>query len=73
MVITTRGNSISLHPLMIKLLKARKTVLEKDFAFDKVFNNFYETDNSHNKLQMYNPKTTTMINRKNEMLQYLEI
>ena len=34
---------------------------------------FEEIDNSHYKLQMHNHRTTAMINRKNEMLEYLEI
>ena len=47
-------------------------MLEKDYGFDKVFNIFDEIDNSY-KLQIHNPRTSTMINRKNEMLEYLEI
>ena len=59
--------------MIIKLLNARKTELKKNHGFDKVFTTFGETDNSCYKLQMYNPRTSTMINRKNEMLEYLEI
>ena len=74
LIIRTRGNVISLHSLIMKL-NTRKTVLEKDYRFDKVFNIFDEIDNSCNKLQLqlYDPKTATMIIRKNEMLEYLEI
>ena len=59
--------------MIIKLLNARKTELKKNYGFDKVFTIFVETDNSCYKLQMYNPRTSTMINRKNEMLECLEI
>ena len=72
LIIRTGDNINSLQPLIIKLLNARKTVLEKDYGFDKVFNIFDEIDNSY-KLQIHNPRTPTMINRKNEMLEYLEI
>ena len=72
LIIRTGDNINSLQPLIIKLLNARKTVLEKDYGFDKVFNIFDEIDNSY-KLQIHNPRTSTMINRKNEMLEYLEI
>ena len=72
LIIRTGDNINSLQPLIIKLLNARKTVLEKDYGFDKVFNIFDEIDNSY-KLQIHNPRTSTMINRKNEMLKYLEI
>ena len=71
LIIRTGDNINSLQPLIIKLLNARKTVLEKDYGFDKVFNIFDEIDNSY-KLQIHNPRTSTMINRKNEMLEYLE-
>ena len=59
----------------MKLLNTRKTVLEKDYRFDKVFNIFDEMNSGCNKLQLqlYDPKTATMIIRKNEMLEYLEI
>ena len=59
----------------MKLLNTRKTVLEKGYRFDKVFNIFDEMNSSCNKLQLqlYDPKTATMIIRKNEMLEYLEI
>ena len=72
LIIRTGDNINSLQPLIIKLLNARKTVLEKDYGFDKVFNIFDEIDNSY-KLQIHIPRTSTMINRKNEMLEYLEI
>ena len=72
LIIRTGDNINSLQPLIIKLLNARKTVLEKDYGFDKVFNIFDEIDNSY-KLQIHNPRTSIMINRKNEMLEYLEI
>ena len=68
-----RGKIISLHPLIIKLLNTIKTVLEKAYNFDKVFNVFDEIDNTRDKPQIYNPRTFVMINRKNEMLEYLEI
>ena len=73
LIIRIRGNIISLHPLTIKLINTREMVLEKDHGFVKVFNTFDEIDNSHHKLQMHNHRTTAMINRKNEMLEYLEI
>ena len=59
--------------MIIKLLNARKTEVKKNYGFDEVFTIFGETDNSCYKLQIYNPRTFTMINRKNEMLEYLEI
>ena len=73
LIIRTRGNIISLQPLIIKLLNARKTVCKKDHGFDKVFNIFDEINDSRYKLQMYNPSTSNMINRKNAMLEYLQI
>ena len=75
LIIRTCGNVNSLHSLIMKLLNTRKTVLEKDYRFDKVCNIFDEMNSSCNKLQLqlYDPKTATMIIRKNEMLEYLEI
>ena len=75
LIIRTCGNVNSLHSLIMKLLNTRKTVLEKDYRFDKVFNIFDEMNSSCNKLQLqlHDPKTATMIIRKNEMLEYLEI
>ena len=34
LIIRTRGNIVSLRPLIIKLINARKTVLEKNYGFD---------------------------------------
>ena len=72
LIIRTGDNINSLQPLIIKLLNARKTVLEKLYGFHKEFNIFDDIDNSY-KLQMHNPRTSTMIDRKDEMLEYLEI
>ena len=60
-------------PIDNKIIKRKKNRAQKNHGFDKVFTIFGETDNSCYKLQMYNPRTSTMINRKNEMLEYLEI
>ena len=58
---------------MIKVLNAGKRVLKKDYGFDEVFNIFNKIDNNHHELHKYNPRTSYMINRKNEMLEYLKI
>ena len=55
------------------MLHAEKTVLEIDYEFDDAFNNFYEIDNKHNKLNEYKPRTCNKINTKNTMLEYLQI
>ena len=71
--IKSHGNSINLYPLVIKLLNAGKSVIKKDYGFDKVFNIFHEIDNNCHKLHEYNPTTFNKINRKNEKLDYLKI
>ena len=57
---------------VIKLINTRKTVLRKDYGFDEVFNISDETDNNRHVLHKYNSRTSNMINRKNEMLEYLK-
>lgn len=64
MKIETRGSYINLHPLIIKLINAGKTVLKNDYVFDEVFNTFDKLNNCH-ELRKYNPRTSNMINRKN--------
>ena len=36
----SHSSNISLHPVVIKLLNARKTLCKKDYGFDKVFKIF---------------------------------
>ena len=38
--IKSRGSNINLHPLIIKLLDAEKTVVKKEYGFDETFNIF---------------------------------
>ena len=66
-------SNTNLYPLIIKSINARKLMLKKDYGLDKIFNIFDEIDDSRYKLHMYNPRTSNMINRKNEMLEYLKI
>ena len=66
--IKSDGNSINLYPLVIKLLNPGKSVIKKDYGFDKVFNIFHEIDNNCHKLHEYNPTTFNKINKKNEKL-----
>ena len=65
-------SNTNLYPLIIKSINARKLMLKKDYGLDKIFI-FDEIDDSRYKLHMYNPRTSNMINRKNEMLEYLKI
>ena len=58
------GGNINLHPLIIKLLNARKMVLKKNYRFHEVFNIFDELDINHNKRNEYKLRTSDMINRK---------
>ena len=63
--VKSRDGTINLHPLIIKLLNAGKTMLKKDYGFDEVFNIFDEIDNNCHELHKYNPRISNMINRKN--------
>ena len=71
--VKSRGKSIKIHPLIIKLLNTKKPVLKKDYSFDEVFNIFDEIDINCNNLNEYKLRSTNMIKRKNEMLEYLRI
>ena len=71
--VTIPGGNINPHPLIIKLLSTGKMVLKKDYGFDEIFVIFDETDNNCYELNMYNHGTSNMIDRKNEMLDYLKI
>ena len=62
--IKSRGSNINLHPLIIKLLDAEKTVVKKEYGFDETFNIFYETDNKRNKIYRYNPRALNKIEKK---------
>ena len=48
-------------------------MLKRDYGFDEAFDIFEEMNNNHHKLNGYNPGTSNIINRKNEMLEYLKI
>ena len=71
--VTIPGGNINPHPLIIKLLSTGKTVLKKDYGFDEIFIIFDETDKNCYELYMNNHGTSNMIDRKNEMLDYLKI
>ena len=71
--VKSRGKSIKIHPLIIKLLNTKKPVLKKDYSFDEVFNIFDEIDINCNNLNEYKLRSTNMIKRKNEMLECLRI
>ena len=73
LIIIILDSNTNLYPLIIKSINARKLMLKKDYGLDKIFNIFDEIDDSRYKLHMYNPRTSNMINRKNEMLEYLKI
>ena len=73
LIIIILDSNTNLYPLIIKSINARKLMLKKDYGLDKIFNIFDEIDDSRYKLHMYNPRTCNMINRKNEMLEYLKI
>ena len=66
-------SNINLYPLIIKLLDAEKTVLEKEYGFDEVFNIFYKIDNKGNKLNEYNSRAPNKIDTKNVVPEYLKI
>ena len=72
LIIIILDSNTNLYPLIIKSINARKLMLKKDYGLDKIFI-FDEIDDSRYKLHMYNPRTSNMINRKNEMLEYLKI
>ena len=57
----------------MKLLNAGKMMLKKDYAFDGVPESFDEIDNNRHKPNDYNPRTSNTINRKNRILEYLNI
>ena len=69
----SRGSNINLHPLRRRLLNPRKTVLEKDYGFNEVFDIFDEIDINYHEPNEYNSRTVNKINTKNEMLEYLKI
>ena len=71
--VKSRGKNIKIHPLIIKLLNAKKPVLKKDYSFDELFNIFDVIDINCNNLNEYKLRSTNMIKRKNEMLEYLRI
>ena len=48
-------------------------VLKKDYRFDEVFDIFDEIDINHNKPNEYKARTSNIVNRKNEKLEYLKI
>ena len=54
-------------------MKRRKNVAKEDYGFDVVFEVFDEIDNNCHKLNEYNTRTSYMINRKSETLDYLKI
>ena len=56
-IVKIRGKNINQHPLIIKLLNAKKKkkVLKKDYEFDEVFNIFDEIDVNRNNLTEYKP------------------
>ena len=54
----------------IKLLNAEKTVIEKNYGFDKVFNIFDKIENKWNEDK---PRSFNQINAKNAVLDYLKI
>ena len=51
----------------------KKTVLKKEYGFDKAFNIFNEIDNKCNKLSEYNPRAPNKIDAKNLMLEHFKI
>ena len=53
MSVKSRDSNINLHSLIMKLIKAGKTVLKKDYGFDEVFNIFDEIDNNRYELYKY--------------------
>ena len=59
--------------MIIKLTNVEKAMLKKDYGFDKLFNFFDEIYYNRHKIQLYNPTSSNMINRNNEMLEYLKI
>ena len=48
-------------------------MLKKDYGFDQLFNFFDEIYNNRHKIQLYNPTSSNMIKKNNEMLEYLKI
>ena len=62
--VKSQGNSINLHPLIIKLLNAEKTMLKRDYGFDEAFNIFDGIDSKFNNLNEYKPRTSNKNNTK---------
>ena len=48
-------------------------MLKKDYEFDEVFNIFDELDDNRCYFHKYNPRTSNVITKNNEMLEYLKI
>ena len=71
--VKSHGSNINLHPLIIKLINAGKKVLKKDYGFDEACEIFDEIDKNFDKRNEHNPRSSNMIIRKNEMLQYLKL
>ena len=71
--VKTRSSNINLHPLIIKLINAWKSVFKVDYGFDEVLDIFHEIDIIHREPNEYNPRTVNKINTKNEMLEYLNM
>ena len=63
-----RGSKIILHPLIVKLVTAGKTMLKKEYGFGEVFDVFNELGIIRNKLHKYSPRTLNKITVKNQML-----
>ena len=56
--VKSRGKNINLHPLIIKLLNAKKKKKKRKgahYEFDEVFNIFDQIDVNRNKLTEYKP------------------
>ena len=59
--------------MIIRLLNIGKPALKNYHGFYGVFEIFDEIDNNLHKVNRYNPRTSNMIKRKNEMLEYLRV
>ena len=57
----------------IKLLNSEKTVIEKNYGFDQVFNIFDKIENKWNELNEAKPRSFNQINAKNAVLDYLKV
>ena len=54
-----RGSKIILHPLIVKLVTAGKTMLKKEYGFGEVFDVFNELGIIRNKLRWLVPTVLT--------------